>query len=682
MSQFEESIQTLLELDAPLPLGLRNELQIGHHLLSSIDTDFKRLCSEMRIWTFAETKDSQLSGGGIPGPTDIQFTAPITSLRSATLGIRHEKIFTLQCDHAHCASFGGENIQTMNVYLKDLGDAIRKASSISAETNRNSPLKLEQQVQIEVHGFYENVLITSTETAAIRAFSTKNTLAAFLETGPDELLENRLNEMDIGNDLNSTDPLKQQFIRTKSSRKGRLVPEQDGNQSARSGETPKGRPRRSSGASVRTKSERDPSPNARTPPELQLGPKDLATNEHCETSIAGTHENHAGIAKPNRHSTGASGVLRSDYFPAFNPEVSIGQPIAEFRSSRSETSSMSAVQYTHSRGQIGERIFGQQVHLDAPASRRRRGSESTFNQDMRVSFAKPKRTDRKFVWIHLPFTNPFWVKRVFETLEVKSRRDFSELFSSENWTSRHARGRHSQHHACFVKSACSHIPQAISSEIGSPSLGSPRYGSPLTNQGCMYLYFPFLHFDTYNTLVKRRDMVRRRLAQGRSKPVPASVANDASLEQRMIWEYLGHDPPVNCRRTLDQYRYPSLHDTRARDDDQMLYKMTKERLDLADYINDHHENENAQARRDLSDDESTAGDGAEDLGDDDFGDGSQADSAVEDVLEDESDDILNGNVLMVDQIWLWAIDKGESLPLNTEEFTISGPESGSRKSRS
>jgi len=46
----------------------------------------------------------------------------------------------------------------------------------------------------------------------------------------------------------------------------------------------------------------------------------------------------------------------------------------------------------------------------------------------------------------------------------------------------------------------------------------------------------------------------------------------------VIWQFLGHDPPINCRRTLDQFGYPSLLDTRARDDDQMLYKMTKQRF--------------------------------------------------------------------------------------------------------
>src|SRR5271169_1720522 len=102
--------------------------------------------------------------------------------------------------------------------------------------------------------------------------------------------------------------------------------------------------------------------------------------------------------------------------------------------------------------------------------------------------------------------------------------------------------------------------------------------SPRKNKGLdkipvqMCLYLPYLHFDTYKVLVKRRALLKRRIKQGRSRPVPQSVAKLESLEFRVIWQFLGHDPPINCRRTLDQFGYPSLLDTRARDDDQMLYK--------------------------------------------------------------------------------------------------------------
>ena len=45
---------------------------------------------------------------------------------------------------------------------------------------------------------------------------------------------------------------------------------------------------------------------------------------------------------------------------------------------------------------------------------------------------------------------------------------------------------------------------------------------------------------------------------------------------RLIWQGLTLDRPLHCRRTLDQYGYPALRNTKVRDDDQILYKRTKE----------------------------------------------------------------------------------------------------------
>lgn len=128
------------------------------------------------------------------------------------------------------------------------------------------------------------------------------------------------------------------------------------------------------------------------------------------------------------------------------------------------------------------------------------------------------------------------------------------------------------------------------------------------------------------------------------------------MELQVIWEYLGHDPPINCRRTLDQYRYPSLHDTRARDDDQMLYKMTKERVvegsgDATDNLTRPVPKLEGKAYTQRYSDE-----GLRDWdGDDDQDD---LDRDFEDLDTDHSpdDNVLDGNVLMVDQLWLWVVD--------------------------
>lgn len=66
-----------------------------------------------------------------------------------------------------------------------------------------------------------------------------------------------------------------------------------------------------------------------------------------------------------------------------------------------------------------KRAFAQHIHLDAPSNSRRRGSRTTFGQDMRARFSD--RTARRFVWVHLP-SNQSWVRQVFNILQVKERK--------------------------------------------------------------------------------------------------------------------------------------------------------------------------------------------------------------------------------------------------------------------
>lgn len=111
-------------------------------------------------------------------------------------------------------------------------------------------------------------------------------------------------------------------------------------------------------------------------------------------------------------------------------------------------------------------------------------------------------------------------------------------------------------------------------------------------------------------------MVEERLKQGRFRPVPHSIST-ASLESKLIWKLLGNEPPIHIRRTLDQFGYPNLRSTVARDDDQMLWKRTKKKVNLSEFNSALH-------------------------------------------VEDDSDKhgpFMDGKVLMVDQLWLWIIDE-------------------------
>lgn len=227
------------------------------------------------------------------------------------------------------------------------------------------------------------------------------------------------------------------------------------------------------------------------------------------------------------------------------------------------------------------------------------------------------------------------------------KQNFGKLFNNENWVSKHVQGRHSKFQPSFVKPAVNYI-SAESAPSPSPSGQSLNPG---TTPSCLYLYLPYLHFDTYKNVVKRRNLIARRLAHGRARPVPKDIAALESPELRMIWEYVGHDPPLNYRRTLDQYGYPSLKDTKARDDDQMLYKLTKEGNPYPPpaALTVGQQPGVSYVEREYS-----------------FGTRLLHEAIEKHAVDSENEvepDIRDGNLLMVDQLWLWAINTSKSLKL-------------------
>ena len=51
-------------------------------------------------------------------------------------------------------------------------------------------------------------------------------------------------------------------------------------------------------------------------------------------------------------------------------------------------------------------------------------------------------------------------------------------------------------------------------------------------------------------------------------------------DQRIVEKYLHRNPPLHPRRTLDQFRHPTLKSTEVRDRDQVVYRGTSDRSDL------------------------------------------------------------------------------------------------------
>ncbi|KUI72968.1 Protein SERAC1 [Cytospora mali] len=550
-SQTAERMRQLLGLTKPLPTSIVAELRPDHDLLLKIDAEFRTISSEVHIWSLYETGTVQLSEDSVYGSTDAQIKVPLTSIRSAILGLRRERIYPLQNSHANCASFGMKNLRTMRMYLKDLGGVVRKVDTSWKKNSTSTSLQLEQNIWIQVHAFYGNSGPQSS--AALRVYSTEITL------------ENFLTEFNF----------------------------------------------------------------------------DHRQNRHADPRTA------------------QGGATRNECFQT-GTSTGRGDRHTEQHWTVPSTESMMAAASHQRTSRCG--------HL------RDRSSITGLLNSRRPSWPSSQQVDnstRPFVWIHQCLNNPAWVMKTFETLSIKEKADFSQLLDSKHWQSKQEGRRHSQPHAWFLKPSCDFVPLDARPSEQTPSkshLPNGESGSGGSLNGCIYLYMPFLHFDTYKAIIKRRRLITKRLSHGLKKPIPVDVIRETSRELKTIWEYLDHDPPINIRRTLDQFQHPSLFNTKARDDDQVLYKMTKERFETFGIVD---RTILPSGSNDLaSDDEDAIESWTNDL-DEMTLDKSQS---IE-YDEEEESDILNGNILMVDQLWLWAIDMGHVVTCfpKREEEPMDGP---------
>ncbi|KAM0204995.1 hypothetical protein ACHAPA_008515 [Fusarium lateritium] len=660
MQSLANGIQTLLQLSAPLPTSITDDLRLGNTLLLQLDDDFKSIAHDFRIWTLYETIDSRLSANS----GDVYFTAPLTSIKSAILGMRQETIFPLQSDHANIASFGRHNIHTMRLFLKQLSALISRADEYSREDG-NWSLNLEQKVNVEVHGFFEDPP-GPMDVANIRAWSTRLPLRDFLRKGPEECLAERLNEVeavDEGRFLRARGkttmlPTEKESQAVADDTINPLGISQDGLFQA----TPTSHVIRPADAE-KTRSESAPQAVSRTP-LTPLSPVAISPPTHYSTPMrrpsplirANFDQDLAvdRLSPPPRGRIGRSlsrsaslGTQASQYeyrdFPPFSHR------------SRSTIEGFSDDDEIEKSPRLPEAVIAIRKVVNDGG---RIASETVIVDEVPVAFARPQIEARKFIWVHLPYNNPSWVTKIFETLQNSNNRNYSPLFNNDFWATRHSRGRHSQHYAYFAKPGCYFSAPRHLSPRGRTSKQSSI--SPKPDSGiytCIFL--PYLHFDSYKRLIRRRELILQRLGHGRAQPVPESVAKSDSLEAQVIWEFLGHDPPLNCRRTLDQYGYPSLRDTRSRDDDQMLYKLTKERTftpGLGPGLHGQMSNSSS----------GSSGSGSRK---------SKTSSHNGDEEGDPEDAILNGNVLMVDQLWLWAIDSHTLLSFfpKREGDAIEGP---------
>ena len=241
-------------------------------------------------------------------------------------------------------------------------------------------------------------------------------------------------------------------------------------------------------------------------------------------------------------------------------------------------------------------------------------------------FQLPSASSERFKWIHVPFTHTGWVPHVLTAIsqDTDDQNLHTNLLMDKMWSSQHNQSRHASPHARFVRPSVKCLLPKSSELHVDTGITTPLSA---INDVQFVAYLPYLHWDSFRNLQKRAEIIKLRRNQPHARPIAKHVASGNSMEHKLIWQHLTSDHPVHCRRTLDQYGYPSLRNTSVRDADQILYKRTKPDADVP-------------PPKELSMKHKLQS--------------SRAAAARQSSMPNAEDSVAK--VLMVDQLWLWIVD--------------------------
>jgi hypothetical protein len=403
MPDFSSSIAEIMQLSRPLPQRLADQFQLDHPLLQSLDADFKALATELQVWTFFETVDSDLTTADLVESDRFPFHAPITSIKSALLNLRHEVVYPLLSDHAGCATFGMIDQQTKNSYLAELAEAINKALQLRKISHFE--MNLENKVQVEVNGFYEGSVLTSNNEIPIRVWSTNRSLSDFMRDGPAKLLKDRLAEVNV-------QPRDTQYIRH-NTRAPSLLPNKGRDSSTAPDfktnvfEDMLNIPESSTHLNRRHKSK---SKDKISQSDLQ--PANALPSNPTPTVVI-PQENDTDV-EPLRSKNGRVTVLSENALGIISATLPVPSPGSVSSSPPGGLAHLSPDAYwsrRHSEVSSPPTLKPKIQQRDSSSSsRRRRGSEGNLNASTTAAFSKPDVSKQRLVWIHLPFNNPLWVR--------------------------------------------------------------------------------------------------------------------------------------------------------------------------------------------------------------------------------------------------------------------------------
>lgn len=190
-----------MRLIYPIPKPLQTQLQVNSKKLLKMSLEFNRVAAELKLFSFYETIDTNLAPTA-HGTEVVIFTAPIVSIKSAVLELHHEVERPLDENHANCAAFGEANNYAQWSFLEKLDKAAKK--SLELCNKDHIELNLKEEVEVEVHGFYEAGDNPSTDKVPIRLWTTKIPLKSYLTKGPAECLLDFLEDNTQGPETRQT----------------------------------------------------------------------------------------------------------------------------------------------------------------------------------------------------------------------------------------------------------------------------------------------------------------------------------------------------------------------------------------------------------------------------------------------------------------------------------------------
>lgn len=508
---------------------LRRDFALRNRESELLNSKFAIIAIGIKIYSYVERLDTKLdvlSTVDTGGESIVEVNLCIVDNRSAKLGdaavpVEEEDVIDLNATHTGVARFHKED-NLRKLYIDELVFFLESFSLEESSAYDRLNSQILNDVKLDVHQFYQTGV--KGELASTKIITGHPSLKFFFDLGPTEALRRRLETGKKG--VGIVNGVSKPAIRV-----------------------------------------RHPSEPVNPIIKVDVGDNNDAAIVDANTNKPASHGQSLSapiVEAPSNIHTRRPSVPSLDALapsptrrPSLTVEDIVTRPLRDIQASRKQMDIPEGYESAQS----------QMPYED---------NESTRRPQRSITYQLPSSDSNLFRWIHVPWNHTGWVPHVLTTISrEKQKFDLhSSLLLDQMWLSQHNRSRHASPHARFVRPLIKSLPpkQANTSNV---QIQSPATLRSAVDDVQFVLYMPYLHWDSFQRLQERAAIIKKRREEPRARPIDRKVAEGKSMESKLIWQYLMSDLPLHCRRTLDQFGYPSLRNTTVRDGDQVLYKRTK-----------------------------------------------------------------------------------------------------------